>query len=230
MKFLMLMFILLSLASTVGFAGEGGRGSIPEKIDEAAFRQYILDGGLKASMLHYLDTIDLSQVKNPEIQKTFERMLKDQALQNDISTPKNYKIGLQGCDEPQMPVKGRAKLVRASTSTGSNGIPNIGGRVCFDLPGLVSDFRGQGLSVEDAVIKLAAVAFHEHVHHFQEGTSDTNTIMQEEDEANNLAGYVELTAKLVQVPLLKWSGSSSSSTSAFSYRALKASVLFSTGR
>jgi hypothetical protein len=59
-----------------------------------------------------------------------------------------------------------------------------------------------GLSEEDVMVKLASLALHEHTHHFQRFAE--NQIEANEMEANRIAGYILITAKFVQLPLLKW--------------------------
>jgi hypothetical protein len=200
-------FALLSasiLLAAPAYAGEsssnGGRGGIPDRVDEAAFAQYITDGGLKSSMLNYLNTLELARV-SPSVKPILERMIAGGALRRDIESPSNYRVGLDDCHDAAKNLPDALAL----TYTGRNGQPNVGGRICFDVRGLVKQFNTSGIRPEDAVIKIAALTFHEHVHHFQDEASDPATIQRQEAEANAIGGYVELTAKLAQVPLIQWS-------------------------
>lgn len=206
------MSMIATLVPLAALAGEassnGGRGGLPDAVDAAAFSQYITNGSLKASLLNYVRTL---QVKNmgDGVKETFGRMMRDGALVKDISTPDAYVASLDSCTG--------ARVIRdamAWTDTGQDQRFNIGGRICFDVPALVKQFKTSGLGIEDAVIKIAALAFHEHVHHFQMESSDPSVIQAQEDEANAVGGYVELTAKVAQVPLLKWSKSVSKRNSA----------------
>jgi hypothetical protein len=79
-------------------------------------------------------------------------------------------------------------------------IGEIGGKICFDTKKIADEFHD--LSQEEVMIRLAALAFHEHVHHFQKPETDLKI---NEDEAYNLSAYVKITAKLTQIPVLKWS-------------------------
>lgn len=75
-----------------------------------------------------------------------------------------------------------------------------GSDVCFDVEQLIKSF--DRLSEEDVMIQLAGLAFHEHVHHFQRYSAEA--IEQNEERANHLGGYVLITAKFVQLPVLRW--------------------------
>jgi len=178
-------------------ASNGGRGGIPSKIDFAGFSDYITEGGLKASMINYINTLKLDLAPRQE-SALFSVMLKNGQLQQDIMSPNNYLIGLEKCQATN-----NVPDVRAWTHTGKNGVYNIGGPICFDVERLVQDYKD--LSVKDAVVKLVALAFHEHVHHFQYESDDQAVVTSQENDANVVGGYVELTAELAQIPLIQWS-------------------------
>jgi hypothetical protein len=60
----------------------------------------------------------------------------------------------------------------------------------------------KGLSEEDVMVRLAGLAFHEHTHHYQVFSNDK--VQENEDLANRIGGYILVTAKFVQLPLLRW--------------------------
>ena len=90
------------------------------------------------------------------------------------------------------------ETIAARTSIGVRGAT-----ICFDLDVLFDQLKQ--LSVEEATIRIAALAFHEHIHHFQ---SVNDSMEKNEDAAYKIAAYVRTTAKFAQVPLLQWEGAS----------------------
>ena len=79
-------------------------------------------------------------------------------------------------------------------------IGDVGGKICFDAKRIASQYRN--LSEEALMVRLANIAFYEHVHHFQKSS---DSLAENETEAHHLSAYVQITARLVQIPLLKWS-------------------------
>lgn len=168
--------------------GEGSGGGDPFKIDKTVV-QLLIDGDdLKNAMLNYLKTLPLDNVSDLRVLQT---IMKDGSLAKDIRTSK-YFAGPACKDELNLDVP-------ASTELGTKNAPNLGGSICFDVDLLTS--RYQGLSKEELMIQMASLAFHEHIHHFQDRNGDKNA---NEKEAYLVAAYVQLTAKVLQIPLLKW--------------------------
>ncbi len=171
------------------FSGsEGVGGGTPKKIDKAVIELLLQGDGLKNAILNYVRTLQVDQVSDPLTRSTFQRMLRDGALQKDISTPKNYTFGTSCKDAYSDEVPASAK------------IGDIGGEICFDVEKLAQDYAA--LSSEEMMIRLASLAIHEHVHHFQQLS---NSPSENEDEAYRVSAYLQLTAKIEQIPLLKWS-------------------------
>jgi uncharacterized protein YfiM (DUF2279 family) len=205
---IVLVLLALICTASAGFAGDSGRGGIPEAISQDAFNRYITGLGLKLSVRHYLDTLPINQISDPvdsDVKATFEKMVRGNALQKDIDTQGNYVAGLENCNFNQQGANPESTniKVRAWTQTGRNGEFNVGGKICFDVNGLVQDFKG--ISLEEAAVRLAALAYHEHTHHFQFATDDAAAIKKQEAEANGIGGYIFRTARLSQIPVLEWS-------------------------
>jgi hypothetical protein len=204
MKFCIFSILLLIPISV--FAGNGGRGGTPEAITVSAYTRYITGHALRDSVLNYLDTLDLDQITDPvdqDVKKVFIHMNKNNALRNDILTQGTYLVGLNNCiQDDRLNPDSANPNVRAWTHTGKNGTPNIGGKICFDVAGLVVDHVDRGLSLKDAAVEITALVYHEYVHHFQMETDDPIRIKAQENTANNVGGYVLRSVEFV--PLLEW--------------------------
>ncbi len=193
---LALITCFTGVSPILSLAGPGaGGGATYVKNLEATLDYLIINGEIKNSMLNYLKTLKIDQIdtstSNSQIVKAaFQRMLKDNQLEKDIQTPKNYYLGNNCLDAYN-------KKVSASTLIG---VP--GAKVCFDKAKLLIDL--QRLSLEEVMIRLASIAFHEHVHHFQVRSSNPAEIKRNETEAYHVSAYVLITAKTVQMPVLKW--------------------------
>lgn len=147
---------------------------------------------LKTSMINYLKTMSVAKVENPEARKVFLSYPGVNLLLEDILKSRYYISENAECRDAYN------NEVGASARIGEKG-----GVICFDIQKIAYSTRS--LSAEKAMIKLAALAFHEHVHHFQNiSGNDTKKIEANEYEAYALSAYVELTAKTAQVPILKW--------------------------
>jgi len=196
LSFMVLIVAMSSMQSNLAYSSQGRGGDDPAKIDEATLTLLIKGDGLKNAMLNYLKTIDVSQIQDADIKSAFSQMLKDGALQRDIQTKNNYTLGDSCLDayNSEVPV---------STELGQLDKPNIGGEICFDLKKLVVAYQNKNLTEEQLMIKLASLAFHEHVHHFQ--VYSKSDVQSNEESANKIAAYIQITARFVQVPLLKWS-------------------------
>lgn len=192
--------VILSLLSSNLHAAsysEGGNssgGGGPDQVNAGALKLLIEDGGLKRAMDNYIRTLAVKSIESPGVRAVFERITANGKLAADIMTPNNYFASTP--NEPC--VDAFNNKVPASTQIGK-----LGGRICFDLQKLVAAYKG--FAEEDVMIQLAGLAFHEHVHHFQTPSRDIKVIEKNEYEANLVAGYVLVTAKFVQIPLLEWS-------------------------
>ncbi len=102
------------------------------------------------------------------------RIMANQALVNDIQTSGNYTIGTD-CKDAY------SNSVPASTVIG-----DVGGKICFNSVQIAADI--QNLNQEDGMIRLAALAFHEHVHHFQNASAGATV---NEAEAYQFAADVQ---------------------------------------
>ena len=197
---LTLTFIVFSnIKSFAG--GNTSSGGDPEKVHHEAIRLLIEEGGLKKAMLNYLNTLQVSQIQEPKVNTFFTEVMKDDRLKTDVQKSRYY-LGenCQGYDFEKTP---------ASTTLGV-----VESDICFNIEKLVQRFKN--LTDEALMVELAGLAFHEHVHHFQKKPiafkKDELAKKHEELEsiANAVGGYVLITAKYVQVPLLQWSISESS--------------------
>jgi hypothetical protein len=176
-----------------GMGSEGSGGGDPDKIHVAAIQFLLKGSGLKDAMLYYLRTLQVDQISEPSARATFARIMTDDLLQNDIrSSEYVLKAKCQDSYSPSVP---------ASTKIG---VP--GAEICFDVKKVASTTNR--LSEEDVMIKLASLAFHEHVHHFQDSAA---SIEQNEDDAYKLSAYVQVTAKFASTPVLKWQPSNDES-------------------
>jgi hypothetical protein len=204
--------LVLLAISTSAQANEGGvstrGGGSPGRIDSTRIKMLLQGDGLKEAMLHYVKTLEAAQIDDPVAQSAFTRMLRGGALQKDILTPKNYVF--------EVTCRDSYSEVPAATDIGG-----MGGAICFDVDKLTVAYAD--LSAEDAMIRLASLAFHEHTHHFQDRSNSPEDI---ENEAYHVAAYVQITAKVDQVPLLKWSPNGNSEAAAERTFAGKARVTY----
>lgn len=176
------------LMAGAAHAENGGRGGgDPLKNDAAAIELLLEGNGLKQAMLNYLGTLQVDQVRDDAVKATLTRVMKGGALQKDIASPGNYIISSDCVD-------GYSDSVPASALVG-----DVGGKICFNAQKLAQDYAN--LSEEDVMIRLASLAFHEHAHHFQD---PSDPLKQNEIEAYRLSAYVQITAKVAEMPILKW--------------------------
>jgi len=188
LKILMLSTLLcFSSFASAGKSGTGGLPGDPHEIDAEMIRLLLEGDGLKNAMIHYLDTVDVDSIEDLAVRNTLSPLIRDGRMKKDILTPDNYK-DIPGCRDFY------DSDVAAAAMLGEEG-----GLICFDAEVLAKEYRN--LSSEEVMIKLASLAIHEHEHHFQ---SNAKTPKENEKEAYHMAGYVQLTAKVVQIPLLKW--------------------------
>ncbi len=192
-----LFCIMVLISGSQALADKARGGGSPIMVDEQVIRLIIEGETLKNSVSNYFKTIKVEEIENPEVRQMVPRLLSE-GLLRDVKSADNYYFG--DCLDAQ------DSSVPASTEfgqmDGNQCKPNIGGRICFNPKKLVSIYESEGLSEEQLLIRLAALAIHEHIHHFQ-CVNDKNE-MKLESEANQVAAYVQLSARLVQIPLLKW--------------------------
>ncbi|MGE0764300.1 MAG: hypothetical protein AB7N80_13550 [Bdellovibrionales bacterium] len=198
----MTLSFLLSLTTVNAWAiGSSVRGGgTPYKMDEASLSLMIEGGLLKKAMLDYLKTLRIAEITDRQVQSTFRRILKTGLLQKDISTLNNYELSAN-CTSDLGPEVAAATIFGSRETDGKLAV-NLGGKICFDLNKLLKLYQGSALSQEQLLIRLAALAFHEHVHHFQ--IDDVRLNEENEREADRLGAYVQLTARAAQNPSLKW--------------------------
>lgn len=186
--------VIVALLSPSAFAGgDSSGGGGPNTVSAGALKLLIEGGGLKRAMQNYLTTVQVDQIEDEPVKVSMIKMMEGNALIEDLLTPNNYFTATN----EQPCVDAFNNQVPASTTIGK-----IGGRVCFDLDKLVEAYKE--FSEEEVMIRLASLAIHEHTHHFQKPSADVKVIQQNEDEANRVAGYILVTAKFVQIPLLEW--------------------------
>jgi len=187
------ILIIFSLSLAGIFSAQAGGNSTsgggPEKIMEGALKLLIENDGLKQAMLNYLKTIKIDQIEDVKVRVKMKSMMLDEKLLNDI---KNSKYGISSNCKDEYD-----NAVSASTQVGK-----INSDICFDTEKLSKLYVG--LDDENVMIKLASLAFHEHTHHFQVHSPSKKGIEKNEAEANLISGYILITAKFVQLPLLKW--------------------------
>ena len=183
--------LIVSICGSAAFAGGNtSAGGSPNTVSAGAIKILIEDGGLKKAMLNYIETLQTSQVEDALVRNQFVRMMNDRSLVRDIQES-HYVLAT-----PSSPCKDAYdNAVPASAMIGK---PQTD--ICFDVEKLVHSF--QGLSEEDVMIQLSSLAFHEHTHHYQIFSKEA--IHQNEADANRIAGYILITAKFVQLPLLHW--------------------------
>jgi hypothetical protein len=183
--------LIISICGSAAFAGGNiTAGGSPNTVSAGAIKILVEDGGLKKAMLNYIETLQTNQVEDVLVRNQFVRMMSERSLVHDIQES-HYVLAT-----PSSPCKDAYdNAVPASAMIGK---PQSD--ICFDVEKLVHSF--QGLSEEDVMIQLSSLAFHEHTHHYQIFSKET--IQQNEANANRIAGYVLITAKFVQLPLLHW--------------------------
>jgi hypothetical protein len=190
MKFKWILVMVVSIFSATGlpsFAGkEGVGGGNPRKIDATAIQLLIQGQDLKIAMNNYLRTVRLEQIADSRIRRILKQVSVRGALQKDVEISRYEASSRCMADS--------SDSVPASTEVGK-----LGGKICFNLEKLAQQYSS--LSSEELMIRLASLAFHEHIHHFQL-VSESREI--NEKEANEFSAYVQLTAKATRMPSLKW--------------------------
>lgn len=183
-----IMIVLFFFSVSVFAGGNISGGGSPYSVTEGALKLLLEGQGLKKAMTNYLTTLPVNKIEDIAVRNLFNKMLKDNSLFNDIEKSKYFVSN--SCKDSFN------ELTPASTLVGQ-----LGSAICFNTNKLVTAYKG--LNEEEVMVKLASLAFHEHVHHYQR--ADKEKMSRNEDEANRLSGYVMITAKFVQLPLLKWS-------------------------
>jgi hypothetical protein len=184
----------LTLSAVAAYAGgDSSGGGGPKTVKMGAIKLLLENDSLKKALLNYLSTVKKDQIEDEKVKATFGRITANNALSTDISTPHNYNYAT-----PKQPcLDAFGKKARSSTIMGK-----IGAAICFDIEDLAEDYKD--FSSDEVMIQLAALVLHEHVHHFQRKTNVVAEIQKNESEANHLAGYLLVTAKFVNLPLLEW--------------------------
>lgn len=190
-----LVSTLLTVTSAICLAqtkmgGSNGGGGDPSAVTAGAIRLLINGDGLKNAMQNYINTLPLSQIEDGQVRTLFQTLMQNNKLKQDIINSKYAEATeAKPCEDAYN------EAVSASTEVGKPGA-----EICFDIKKLAKSFGS--LTEEELMVKLASLAFHEHVHHFQEFSKEK--IKQNENEANRISGYILLTARFVQLPVLKW--------------------------
>lgn len=141
------------LISTWAQAENGGRGGGDPTTNTAdAIKMLITGYDLKKAMLNYLASLKIEQVSDAEVKSVFERVMANQALAKDIEAS-TYTLGDKCLDA-------YSNSVPASTVVGAEHA-----EVCFDSAKLEAELSN--LSSEEMMIRLASLAFHEHIHHLR---------------------------------------------------------------
>lgn len=179
-----------SASSYAGEGSNGGGGTDPVKVAEGAIEGLINGDSLKNAMMNYLRTVRLEQIEDAQVKATLTRAMAGNALLEDIPNSR-YVRDDGNCKDAY------GRVASASTRIG---VP--GAQICFDVGRLAENMRGLG--DEALMIRLAAVAFHEHTHHFQVDDRTRERVAANEAEGDRVAGYVVLTARFVTLPLLRW--------------------------
>ena len=191
LKLVLLPVVLSLVSASLAFAGANtSGGGSPDTVRAGALKLLLEGGGLKKAMLNYIDTLSISEVEDPLVRNQLLKMMKQSALPEDIKYS-NYVLATK---------KAPFRDAYDSTVPASTTVGRPRSNICFDVEKLQHSFKG--LSEEDVMVQLAALAFHEHTHHFQVFSSEA--IQQNESEANRVSGYILITAKFVQLPLLRW--------------------------
>jgi hypothetical protein len=188
---IVITFLLICTSNILLAGGNISGGGNPYKVSEGALRLLLEGDGLKKAMLNYVDTLPLKQIEDGQVRESLTKMISNGSLRNDIINSKY--IASNDCKDSH------EEMTPASTLVGLKGSD-----ICFNTQKLVTAYKG--FNDEEVMINLASLAFHEHAHHFQK--SDKKKIKENEEEANRIAGYILITAKFVQLPLLKWTNPS----------------------
>lgn len=165
----------------------GGGGGDFDKNDVAAISQLITEGGVKRALIHYLETVDLSKIDNPVVEKVLVPLVSSKELLKDIEVKDNYIVS-ENCSDSNN------TLVPAAAYIG-----DVGGKICFNAQKISEKIKG--LSDEQRMIELSALALHEHIHHFQKNKKE---MVANEQEAYEISGYLKNTARFLEIPVLKW--------------------------
>lgn len=183
----------MTLSLTNLFAAEGGGGGVIgggggdfELNSIKTLEQLLKQGGLKKALVHYLETIDVDKIENKKVKDTLAPIIKDGSLIQDIQTTE-YLLTENCIDVYNHEVPAAAY------------IGDLGGNICFN-PGMILN-QLKNPSSKDLMVELAALVLHEHIHHFQ---SSAKAITENEAEAYEVSAYFKITAKILQVPVLKW--------------------------
>lgn len=187
---LFVLLVSLTIVSSIAFAGtsSGGGGGDPKKIMATEIKLLINGRGLKNAMLKYLETIKLDQVQEKDIKAIFSAVMARNALQEDINSKTNYTVEESCADLNNAEVPASTEI----------GVP--GSDICFNVNAIAEEY--QNLDSENVMIRLASLAMHEHIHHFQSASSG---LTDNEDQAYRVSAYMQTTAKVMQMPVLKWS-------------------------
>jgi hypothetical protein len=194
---------VFALVSSVFFAyagGEGVGGGSSIKMEADRIRYLLENGDVKQSLMIYLKSIQLDNfpTKTPNqaaIKELFRQVLENNGLISDIQTPNNYVFN-QGCPEapgrpPSQIVESKASLIGESNYErfACTPIGVKGGSINFEIKKLSEYYKG--LNNQELLIRLASLAIHEHIHHFQNPAVE---LQIHENEAYALSDYVYLTA------------------------------------
>jgi hypothetical protein len=205
MKKLLLSALTIVSAQIVLAADHGPGNGNPTKVDAVVLTKMILDPAynLKASMQNYLKNLQVDKIDDAGVRTTFQRMGGELKMDIDRTI---YETGPE-CRERFYP-----KVAAATKEKDPAGaVTGIGARapheqsvICFDVSENSTLLQQvKDLSYEEALKRVASLAFHEHVHHFQEDIP--SQIEANEYEAYQLAAYVRSSATFAQVPLMTWS-------------------------
>jgi hypothetical protein len=168
-------------------------GGDPNKTNRAVITK-LLDAEqniLKISLLNYLDTVAVEKIADPEIKKIFTVYPGVNQLKEDIRASEYLIRGSNNTchDRYNHKLKASAQIAQR------------GGKICFDVDALAKDFSAY--IADKAMIELASLALHEHIHHFQ--IDEAKFMQANEIEAYNISAYVSLTARTASMPILEWS-------------------------
>ena len=183
-----IVVLFFSLKSSSFFGGEASGGGESDLHIASSIKQLLSGSELKSAMINYLRMVNPDSIKNKVVKKYLGNR---KELEKDILTRNNYVFAT----EKQKCTNVFGEVKEAATVFG-----DVGGIICFDIDLLVEKMRD--LNDELRMIRLAALAFHEHVHHFQIYKPGRYDFL--EKEAEEVGGYVELTAKYSLIPTLRW--------------------------
>ncbi len=172
-------------SSDIAMADKDRGGASVHEIDQTTLTYFIESGHLKRALLDYLESLEVDQIQDKQIQKLLTKLSSRNKLQEDINA--SPYIAPYRCPDIE---------------SGKSATTRIGKRndeICFDIESLLREYRS--LTIEETLIRLASVALHEHVHHFQNKRKPKN---ENEEEGLLVSAYVRLTAKIKQIPSLKW--------------------------